>query len=434
MPATETLLTEYARNGSERAFRELVSAYLSFVYSTALRLVAGDSHLAEDVAQTVFIDLARKAPLLPASVRLGGWLHRHTCFVARKALRKERRRRARERQAMQLQTIADYTQENISQLAAILDEAINKLGKADREAIILRFFEQHDFRRLGETLGSSEDAARMRVTRALEKLRELLLRRGVAMSVAGLAYVLGTKSAEAVPAAVGARISQVALAQLQKGMGWLSLVKHACLTRLNLGLASSAALVAVLLVSLPGRKTSAGPLMSGPSSTPMEFAGLTAEEEEQPPTSVPTAPQRAPTPATVLVTQPTPPPEPPAPEPSPIVVPPRPRTATPVSPLNSPQPVSAATADVGAPIVPMFNVGPGQGFRVVRLLTPAPASPVTKATPAKSQPIPPPNHDIPISLPTKEPNGYQPVNSVAPILPPNFPSSRLNPRPRQRQP
>jgi len=87
----EALLNEYVRNGSERAFRELVAAYVNFVYGTALRFVGGDTHMAEDVAQTVFIDLARKAALLPANVQLGGWLHRHTCFVARKALRKERR-------------------------------------------------------------------------------------------------------------------------------------------------------------------------------------------------------------------------------------------------------------------------------------------------------------------------------------------------------
>src|SRR5262245_52293403 len=140
----EALLNEYVRNGSEQAFRELVAAYINFVYATALRSVGGDAHMAQDVSQTVFIDLARKAAMLPAKVQLGGWLHRHTCFVARKALRKERRRIAREKQAMQLQTIADYTEENLGHLAAIMDEVLNKLGKAEREAIILRFFEQHD--------------------------------------------------------------------------------------------------------------------------------------------------------------------------------------------------------------------------------------------------------------------------------------------------
>ena len=92
MTDSRQLLADYARNGSEEAFRELVTRYLSLVYSTAIRLVGGDAHLAEDVAQTVFVDLARKARTLPGDVMLGGWLHRNTCFVAAKTMRGERRR------------------------------------------------------------------------------------------------------------------------------------------------------------------------------------------------------------------------------------------------------------------------------------------------------------------------------------------------------
>src|SRR5436190_12731094 len=99
--ALPNLLAEYVRTGSDAAFRELVAAYINFVYSTALRTVAGDKTLAEDICQTVFTDLARKAAVLPSDIRLGGWLHRHTCFVARKVLRKEQRRKARERHAVE---------------------------------------------------------------------------------------------------------------------------------------------------------------------------------------------------------------------------------------------------------------------------------------------------------------------------------------------
>jgi RNA polymerase sigma factor (sigma-70 family) len=165
--SSQSLLAEYAKNGSEHAFRELVTAYIDFVFGTALRVVGGDRALAEDVSQTVFTDLARKAITLPREVKLGGWLHRHTCFVGRKALRRERRRIARERQAMQLTTIEDYTEENLGQLSTLLDETINGLGKEDRNAIILRFFEQLDYRALGTALGSSEDAgAHARLARA----------------------------------------------------------------------------------------------------------------------------------------------------------------------------------------------------------------------------------------------------------------------------
>src|SRR5258705_1839936 len=94
----QQLLAEYVDSGSEAAFRELVARYVDLVYSAAVRLVNGDTHLAEDITQTVFVDLARMARSLSRDVMLGGWLHRHTCFVASKTLRGERRRRERERQ------------------------------------------------------------------------------------------------------------------------------------------------------------------------------------------------------------------------------------------------------------------------------------------------------------------------------------------------
>ena len=100
MTKSQRLLADYVAHGSETAFRELVTRYTGLVYSTALRLVQGDTHRAQDVTQTVFVDLARLAHKLSAETMLGGWLYRHTCFVAAEALRTERRRQARERQAV----------------------------------------------------------------------------------------------------------------------------------------------------------------------------------------------------------------------------------------------------------------------------------------------------------------------------------------------
>src|SRR5580704_16801677 len=105
MTDSQRLLADYAKHGSEAAFRELVTRYLDLVYSTALRLAGGDTHLAEDVAQTVFVDLASLAKSLSGEVKLGGWLHRHTCFVAAKTLRGERRRQSRERQAVEMNSL-----------------------------------------------------------------------------------------------------------------------------------------------------------------------------------------------------------------------------------------------------------------------------------------------------------------------------------------
>ena len=155
MTDSQQLLAEYARNGSDAAFRELVTRYVDLVYSTALRLVEGDTHRAEDVAQTVFVDLARLARTLSHEVMPGGWLHRHTCFVAANTLRGERRRQFRERQAVEMNVLQTNSGADFSQVAPLLDEAINELGETDRTAILLRFFEQHDFRSVGQALGSN---------------------------------------------------------------------------------------------------------------------------------------------------------------------------------------------------------------------------------------------------------------------------------------
>src|SRR5512137_3009306 len=117
MTDSRTLLAEYAANGSERAFRELVTRYVDLVYSAAVRLVGEDRHLAEDVAQTVFADLSRLARRLSKDVMLGGWLHRHTCFVAATLLRGERRRRARERQAVEMNALEDDSERQLALLA-----------------------------------------------------------------------------------------------------------------------------------------------------------------------------------------------------------------------------------------------------------------------------------------------------------------------------
>src|SRR5690349_9607181 len=120
----QELLADYVKHGSEAAFRDLVNQYINFVYSTALRIVCGDTLLAQDVVQTVFINLARKAASLSAEVRLGGWLHEHTFHVATKAFRTEGRRRAREEKALAGGMMEQNEGANLTQIASSLDEAI----------------------------------------------------------------------------------------------------------------------------------------------------------------------------------------------------------------------------------------------------------------------------------------------------------------------
>ena len=247
MTDSQQLLADYVKNGSDDAFRELVTRYLALVYSTAIRLVGGDTHLAEDVAQTVFVDLARKARTLPADVMLGGWLHRDTCFVASKTMRSERRRQSRERHAVEMNSLQNHSGSDLRLVAPLLDEAINRLGAEDRTAILLRFFEQRDLRSVGNALGSTEDAARMRVNRALEKLHSLLTHRGVTLSVAALGTVLTAEAVTAAPVGLGVTISSVALAGAATGTGTtLTFLKAMTMTKFQAGIIGAIVVAGVL--------------------------------------------------------------------------------------------------------------------------------------------------------------------------------------------
>src|SRR5579864_1648412 len=122
------LLQRYAQERSESAFGKLVSRHIDLVYSAALRVVGGDSHLAQDVTQRVFIDLARKARNLPCDVVLAGWLYRHTCYTAANAVRAERRRKTREQTAMEMRALDDSTDSPWELIVLNLDEGLNQLS------------------------------------------------------------------------------------------------------------------------------------------------------------------------------------------------------------------------------------------------------------------------------------------------------------------
>lgn len=235
MTECQQLLADYAKNGSETAFRELVTRYIDLVFSTALRLVDGDAHRAQDTVQTVFIDLARQAPKLSPDTMLGGWLHRDTCFVAAKVMRGERRRQLRERQAAEMNAL-NQSDAGFAHFAPVLDEAINRLGEEDRKAILLRFYERYDLRSVGEALGSSENAAQKRVSRALEQLHDILARQGVTLSAAALATGLAAEAVTAAPAGLAASIATTAVASAAVAGGIATtFVKTMALTELKIG-------------------------------------------------------------------------------------------------------------------------------------------------------------------------------------------------------
>jgi RNA polymerase sigma factor (sigma-70 family) len=244
MTETQKLLVEYTQSACEQAFAELLRRYIDLVYSVALRSMNGDAHGAEDVAQTVFIDLARNARKLPQNIQLGGWLHRHTCFVASTLRRAEARRQVRERIANEMNT---PTENDFVQIGPILDQALNELSTDDRNALVLRFFEQLDFRSIGQALGATEEAARKRVNRALEKLQGRLEAGGVTLSTLSLGAALTTGAVSAAPAGLAATILPVALGATSLGAGTtIGLLKFMTASKIGIGLGTAIGLVGVI--------------------------------------------------------------------------------------------------------------------------------------------------------------------------------------------
>jgi len=198
-----SLLTEYVAQGSEDAFRELVTRHAGLVYSAALRQV-GQAALAEEVTQAVFCILAKKAAKLQDRVVVAGWLHQTARFAALKAARAEQRRQAREQEASLMN--ADNDDSVWPQIAPFLDEAMATLSEADRDALILRYFEERDLRDVGSRLGVSDDAAQKRVSRALDKLRDFFGKRKIALSTGVIAAALPGNAIAAVPAGLATEV------------------------------------------------------------------------------------------------------------------------------------------------------------------------------------------------------------------------------------
>jgi RNA polymerase sigma factor (sigma-70 family) len=192
------LLESFLSSQSQAAFAELVRRHLSLVYYTALRRVGGDSHLAEDVTQSVFLALAKKAAQAKRRPILAGWLYTSTRFAAAQAVRTERRRRNREQHAHEMETLTEPTADWES-MGLLLDEALDNLNEKDREMMLLRFFENRPLAEVGARFALSPDAARMRIDRALERLRVNLAKRGVASSAAALTASLMAQGSQPAP-------------------------------------------------------------------------------------------------------------------------------------------------------------------------------------------------------------------------------------------
>lgn len=205
------LLRAYAEHHSEEAFAELVERHVDLVYSTAVRIVP-DADQARDVVQLVFSQLARHARDHQRITLLNGWLYRRTYCTALDLIRAETSRRARERTAMDLLEANAPEPSVWSSVAPLLEEGMSRLSPADQDAIVLRYLENRSLREVGVALGLSEDTAQKRVSRALKRLQEFLLRRGVTVSVVVLASSLASHALQAASPGLAASVSAAALA------------------------------------------------------------------------------------------------------------------------------------------------------------------------------------------------------------------------------
>jgi len=198
------LVRDYAAKGSESAFGALVRRHVDLVFATGFRLT-GDAALAEEITQNVFISLARKAPALIGYETLAGWLHRSTVLETKARVRSELRRRQREQTAFEISNIEREGGSSFSALLPLLDEALLNLQENDRLALVMRFLEEKSLREVGEILGVEEDAARKRVSRALDRVGDFYRKRGFSLATAGGAPALMAASTHAAPVALAAK-------------------------------------------------------------------------------------------------------------------------------------------------------------------------------------------------------------------------------------
>ena len=251
--ADSALLHRYAEEHDQQAFAEIVRRHLDGVYSPALRRVGGDVQLAEDVAQQVFVALARKASAVARTGALTGWLFTATRHEAANVVRSERRRKAREREAHTMHDVLGLAAGDAdwSRVAPVLDAAIDELGETDRGAVLARFVERQTFGEMGAALRISEDAARMRVERALEKLRVVLTRRGVVSTSAALGVALANNAVAAAPPGL---VGTVTMAVVDAGVAssWAGVAQFMANTKLTVGIAGALAVATLVIVMREG--------------------------------------------------------------------------------------------------------------------------------------------------------------------------------------
>lgn len=245
MKSDSDLLRDFAFKQNQASFAEVVQRHLGFVYAVCVRRLR-DPGKAQDAAQAVFIALARKARNVADAPSLQGWLHRSACLQTRHLMRSENNRLNREGTALRLGTTMGNASEPLGEIGAVIDDVLSELPESDREAIMRRFFNGESYAEVGAKLRVTENAARMRVERAMAKMRSLLEKRGISSTAAALGAALPTYASAQVPAGLVATITRVSVLTAAGGSGAVALIGFMSTGKIITGIVVAASLAGLV--------------------------------------------------------------------------------------------------------------------------------------------------------------------------------------------
>lgn len=271
------LVREYVHHGSEKAFAALVSRHLNLVYSVAFRHVR-NAHLAEEITQAVFVILARKAAGLGGGTIVSGWLCRTARNVSTRALLMEQRRQRREQEAYMRSSLNEPESDPWIQIAPLLDGALADLRDRDHDAISLRFFEGKSFKDVGVALGTSEDTAKKRVSRAVEKLRVFFARRGIAVSATAVSAAIAANSVQAAPVGLAGSVTFAAVKAAPVTASTLTLIKTTLKLMAWTKLKTAIVVSAVVLAAAGTATVAIHHAQANPEAPRFKFAGYATPE------------------------------------------------------------------------------------------------------------------------------------------------------------
>jgi len=211
----EEYIAQFVDEGNQEAFQAVVSRYSAMVYSVCVREL-GDKFMAEDASQAVFITLARKAHTLRRRAALPRWLFRTALFVVSNMKRDEKLRKKREKEASLMYGNVDTDNDNElwKKTRTHLNGMIDSLGSRYKDAVLCYFIQGKSQKETAAELGCSEDAVRMRISRALKKMRKLLKKKGVSVPAAALTSFLAQRALEAAPSGLTVSCHAASMAAL----------------------------------------------------------------------------------------------------------------------------------------------------------------------------------------------------------------------------